>query len=66
MFKRLLSRLRGEGPERRGQREATMSPGERSYSRERVEEHGVDEFVEEHLGGIEPNRLLDDDRPRRD
>ena len=37
-----------------------MSPSERRFVHENVEGHQADEFVEEHLGGIEPGRLLDD------
>jgi len=42
-----------------------MSPSERSFFAEGVEDRQADEFVEEHLGGIDPNRLLGDDEPRR-
>ena len=43
-----------------------MSPDERRFVDEDVTGHQQDEFVEEHLGGIDPNRLVDDARPPRD
>ena len=42
-----------------------MSPAERRFEEESVEDHQADSFVSEHLGGIDPERLLDDDRPPR-
>ena len=46
--------------------EQQMSKTERRFFDESVEDHQVDEFVDEHLGGINPNRLLGDDAPPRD
>jgi hypothetical protein len=46
--------------------EAGMSPSERRFTHESVEDHQAEGFVAEHLGGIDPERLLDDDSPRRD
>jgi hypothetical protein len=43
-----------------------MSPAERRFEKESVEDHQADSFVGEHLGGINPDRLLDDDEPPRD
>ena len=51
---------------RREAQEEQMSPAERRFVDERVEEHQADAFVEEHLGGIDPNRLVEDDEPPRD
>jgi hypothetical protein len=44
--------------------EARMSPGQRREAEESVEDRQVDEHVEEHLGGIDPDRLLGE-APRR-
>jgi len=43
-----------------------MSPAERRFVEESVEDHQADAFIEEHLGGVDPNRLVEDDRPPRD
>lgn len=43
-----------------------MSPGERRFEEESVEDIQGDAFVGEHLGGINPDRLLEDDAPPRD
>ena len=43
-----------------------MSPAERRFIDEGVEGNQADEFVAEHLGGIDPNRLVEDDEPPRD
>ena len=51
---------------RREEQEEQMSPEERRFIDEGVEGNQADEFVTEHLGGINPNRLLGDDEPRRD
>jgi hypothetical protein len=51
---------RKEAAARRGQEEAQMSPAERRFVKESVEGHQADEYVEEHLGGIDPSRLLGD------
>ena len=40
-----------------------MSPAERRFEEESVEDIQADAFVGEHLGGINPDRLLDDDEP---
>ena len=42
-----------------------MSPAERRFEEESVEDIQADAFVGEHLGGINPDRLLDDDEPPR-
>lgn len=43
-----------------------MSPDEQRFEEESVEDIQADAFVGEHLGGINPDRLLDDDEPPRD
>ncbi len=41
-----------------------MSGAERRFEEESVEDHQADSFADEHLGGINPNRLIEDDDPR--
>lgn len=58
----------GRGRDAAATREAEeeqMSPAERRFVDESVEDHQADEFVGEHLGGTRPERLLDDDEPPR-
>jgi hypothetical protein len=43
--------------------EATLSEGEPRIGHEQLEDYQSGEFVDEHLGGIDPERLLEDDRP---
>jgi hypothetical protein len=62
---RLIGRRR-DAAARREAEEEQMSPAERRFVNESVEDHQADEFVEEHLGGIDPNRLLEEDQPPRD
>lgn len=40
-----------------------MSPAERRMTGESVEDIQADKFVSEHLGGIDPERLMGEDRP---
>ena len=42
-----------------------MSPAERHTAAESVEDIQADEFAEEHLGAVEPERLLGEDEPPR-
>jgi len=42
------------------------SPEGRRLTAESVEDRETDEFVEGQLGGIDPNRLLPDERPPRE
>ena len=42
-----------------------MSPDERRLEEESVEDIQADAFVGEHLGGINPERLIEDDEPPR-
>ena len=42
-----------------------MSPAEQRFEDESVEDIQADAFVGEHLGGINPERLLEDDEPPR-
>jgi hypothetical protein len=43
-----------------------MSPEERQFVEEGVKDHQAEEFVEEHLGGIDAERLLPDGPPAED
>jgi hypothetical protein len=62
---RLLKRRRDDVIRREAE-EKQMSKAERRRVEESVDDFQADEFVEEHLGGIDPNRLLGDDKPPRD
>jgi hypothetical protein len=42
-----------------------MSPAERRFEEESVDDIQADAFVSEHLGGINPERLIEDDEPPR-
>ena len=51
------------------ERDAEMqqsSPAERRFAEEGIEDKKADSAVEERLGGIDPERLLDDEEPPRD
>ena len=60
-----MGRERAEAIKHEAEREQ-MSPAERHFSEESVEDIAAERFVGEHLGGVDPERLLDDDRPPRD
>ena len=62
-WNRLMQRNRAEAIEREAERER-MSPEERRFEEESVEDIQADGFVAEHLGGIPPERLVDDEPPR--
>ena len=67
MLRDLWRRLMGRSvdrAERREEEREQMSADERRFIAENVEGHQADEFVGEHLGGVEPKRL-DEDDPRR-
>jgi predicted RNA-binding protein Jag len=67
-LKDLVDRLRGKRRADAVEREVEaeqMSPAERRIVGESVEDRQADVAAEEHLGGIEPDRLLDDDTPPR-
>jgi len=61
--KRLMGRNREEAAERETERERG-SPAERRHAAESVEDLQADESVAEHLGGVEPERLAEDEPPR--
>jgi len=59
-------RRRQEAIGQRETEEAGMSRAERRFAAESVEDRQADGFVEEHLGGIDPERLLGEDGAPRD
>ena len=68
MLRGLWRRLVGGGSDRAVGRESEreqMSSAERHFTGESVDDVQADEFVGEHLGGIEPDRLLGEDEPPR-
>jgi len=63
LWNRIMGRSREQAVERETERERG-SPAERRLASESVEELQADEFVAEHLGGVEPERLAEDEPPR--
>jgi hypothetical protein len=64
-WNRLTGARRAEAVEREVEREQD-SPAERRLTSESVEDYQADESSIEHLGGFNPDRLIEDDRPPRD
>lgn len=50
----------------RGAEMQRRTPAERRFVEESVEDRHADSAAQERLGGIDPERLLDDDEPPRD
>jgi hypothetical protein len=65
LWNRLVGRGRHAAVEREIELEH-MSPEERRFVEEDVKDHQGEEFVEEHLGGIDAERLLPDGPPAED
>ena len=63
MMRGLWNRIMRRPVEREAEREH-MSANERHYTAESVEDHQADEFVAEHLGGVEPDHYREDEPPR--
>jgi len=63
LWNRLMSKSREEAVERETERERG-SPSERRLAGESLEEYQADESVAEHFGGVEPDRLSEDEPPR--
>jgi hypothetical protein len=63
LWNRITGRTREEAVEHESEREQE-SPAERRLASESVEDHQADEFVAEHLGGVDPERLAEDEPPR--
>jgi hypothetical protein len=58
-----FARLWGKRDRAAAEREVAqeqMSPEERAFTSERVEDHAADLAVESRLGGIDPDRLLEE------
>ena len=64
LWDRLMGRNRDRAVAQESERER-MSPAERHFAEESVDNFQADEFVSEHLGGIEPERLSGEDEPPR-
>lgn len=66
MLRNLWNRLVGRETAAAERREAElehMSPEEQKFERESIDDYQADEVAREHLGVIEPDRLLEDDSP---
>jgi hypothetical protein len=59
-WKRLMGR-RDAAAARRAEEARNETPAERREAAEGVEGVAADEFVQEGLGGVDPNRLIDDE-----
>ena len=64
LWSRLVGRETDKAVGRESEREQ-MSSAERHFTEESVDDIQADGFVGEHLGGIEPDRLLGEDEPPR-
>jgi len=69
MLQKFWNRFVRHGPDvhadhREAEREK-MSAAERQFTGESIDDIQADEFVSEQLGAIEPDRLVEDDKPRR-
>jgi hypothetical protein len=62
LWNRFVGALGTSRAEREAARESPESPAERSRGRERFGDGQSDLVVEERLGGVDPGRLLDDER----
>jgi hypothetical protein len=62
LWNRLVGARGTSRAEREAARESPESPAERRHGRERFEDGQSDLVIEERLGGIDPGRLLDDER----
>lgn len=62
LWNRIMGGSRAEAIERETERERG-SESERRFATERVEDHQADEFIAEHMGGVEPERLAEDEPP---
>ena len=58
-----MGRKRDEAVERETERERG-SPSERRLAQESLEDYQADEFVSEHLGGVEQKPIAEDEPPR--
>jgi hypothetical protein len=63
LWNRIMRRQRGDAVKRETDREQG-SPAERHFAAESFEDHQADEFVSEHLGGVDLDRATEDEPPR--
>jgi hypothetical protein len=63
LWNRIMGRSQEEVIERETERERGNS-AERRFASESIEDYQADESVQEHLGGIDPDRLIEDEPPR--
>jgi hypothetical protein len=61
-WNKLTSGQREAAVEHEAEREK-MSPEERHFDDEKIQDLAADEAAEEHLGGFNPERLSQDDQP---
>jgi hypothetical protein len=64
IWDRLFGRTRAATVEREAEREQ-MSRPERQLADESIDDIQADQVAREHLGGIQPERLSDEDEPPR-
>lgn len=60
LWKKLMGRRTADAA-LRAERAQTETVSERRFAAEGVEGRAADELVEEQLGGVDPNRLVDDE-----
>lgn len=68
MLRAFWNRLIGQTPANVAEREAEredMSPAERQFTGESVDDIAADASSAERLGGFDPGRLVEDDEPPR-
>jgi hypothetical protein len=65
LWNRLMGRSRDRAEKLEAEREQ-MSPAERRFSEESIDDYQADETVGERLGGIPPDQLLGQDEPPRE
>jgi hypothetical protein len=61
----LWNKLFGGSRRRRAADRETMTPAERRFADESIEEMSADELAGEYLGGIPPGHLIGEDGPPR-
>jgi hypothetical protein len=65
MLRNFWNRLMGRGQSEAAEREVERERGEKLAS-ESYEDYQADELSEEHLGGFNPETLVEDDHPPRE
>lgn len=64
LWNRITGRIRADETERELERERG-NPEERRLASEPFEDYQADNSIQEHLGGVRPESLIEDDRPPR-